>query len=308
MKRLPFAALLLVYTLLLAGTVHAQTDLLVNTAQVQLWPEYDQPAMLVIYTLELSEDQPLPADVTVRIPASVGDPMAVAVLEETGLVTRAYTRTVDGEWAEVTLETDYPVIQVEYYDPALSQADPQRSYDFTWSADFAVDNFIFSVKQPVNAVDFSVIPSLGIGQTDSDGLMTYSASFGSLAANQSFQLSLNYTKNDTTLATESFVLNSGAPVTDPATVGSLPWWGWVLMGLGMVLLVVGAVFYIRSNKQPAPSKYKARKKRSSAASNPAASRSAGKPAAQGAVFCHQCGAQAQSGDMFCRECGTKLRG
>ncbi len=313
MKRLRFAALLLVFALMLAGTVHAQTDLLVNTAQVQLWPEYDQPAMLVIYTLELADTQPLPADVTVRIPASVGDPMAVAVLEDTGLVTRQYTRTVDGEWAEITLESDLPVIQIEYYDSALSQADPQRSYDFTWSADFAVDNFVFSVKQPVNAVDFSVIPSLGTGQTDSDGLMTYSASFGSLAANQSFQLSLSYTKNDTTLATESFVLNSGTTTSEPATVGSLPWWGWVLMVLGVVLLAGGVVFYIRSTKQPAPSKYKARKKRNAAASKPAASRTstsrtAGKPAGQGTVFCHQCGAQAQAGDQFCRECGTRLRG
>ncbi|MEJ2757543.1 MAG: zinc ribbon domain-containing protein [Anaerolineales bacterium] len=302
MKRLRVAALLLAFTLLLAGTVHAQSDLLVNTAQVQLWPEYDQPAMLVIYTLELADAQLLPADVTVRIPASVGDPMAVAVLEESGLVTRQYTRTVDGEWAEITLETDFPVVQIEYYDSALSQEDPQRSYDFTWNSEFAVDSFVFSVKQPVNAVDFSTVPSLGIGQTDSDGLMTYTASFGSLAANQSFQLSLSYTKNDTTLATESFVPNSGTTASEPATVGALPVWGWVLIGVGVVVIAGGAVFYIRSNRKATPSKYKARKQRS------AASKPAVKPAAQGAVFCHQCGTRAETGDKFCRECGTRLRG
>ncbi|MFN2145401.1 MAG: hypothetical protein ACK2T7_08600 [Anaerolineales bacterium] len=252
MKHFRFAGILLFSLLLLAGTVHAQSDLLVDTAQIQLWPEYDQPSMLVIYTLELSDSQPLPADVTVRIPAGVGDPMAVAVLESTGLVTRQYTRNVDGEWAEITLEADFPVIQIEYYDPALSQANPQRSYDFTWNADFAVDNFIFSVKQPVNAVDFSVIPSLGIGQTDSDGLLTYSASFGSLAANQTFDVSISYTKNDSTLATESIALGSGTSTSQPATVGALPWWGWVLVGIGVLQLVGGVEYnFISTKKAPA---------------------------------------------------------
>lgn len=295
MKQIRFAMILLVFTLLLAGTAQAQSELAVNTAQVQLWPEYDQPAMLVIYTLELAADQPLPADVTVRIPASVGEPMAVAVLEDDGgLVTRQYTRTVDGDWAEITLETDYPVVQVEYYDDALNQAEPQRSYTFTWEADFPVDNFVFSVKEPVNAVDFTTLPDLGAGVTAADGLLTYSASFGSLAANQSFQFSLGYTKNDTTLATESFL--GGGSTTTEETIGGLPLWGWVLVGVGALILIGGGTYYITSQRKTSVSTYRSRKQRTS--SNRAAS---------GSVFCHECGASASASDKFCRECGTKLR-
>lgn len=297
MKQLRFAVILLASMFLLAGNVQAQADLSVNTVQVQLWPEYDQPAMLVIYTLELGTDQALPAEVSVRIPASVGDPLAVAVLEDDGLITRQYTRTVDGDWADITLETDFSVIQIEYYDTALDQRDPERSYTFSWEADYTVDNLVISVKEPPNAVGFNVLPSLGIGQAGSDGLMTYANNFGSLAANQVFNLTLGYTKNDTVLGVDSVDQSSGATEADSSSGGLLPVWGWVLVGVGVAVLALGGVFYYRSQQEVSVSKYQARKKRS-AASKPA----------QGGAFCHNCGARAAAGDKFCRECGTRLRG
>ena len=40
---------------------------------VELWPEYDQPTVLVIYRANLSDDVPLPATVTFRLPEHVED-------------------------------------------------------------------------------------------------------------------------------------------------------------------------------------------------------------------------------------------
>lgn len=298
MKQMRFAVILLLFTLLLAGTVQAQADLSVNTVQVQLWPEYDQPAMLVIYTLELGTDQTLPAEVTVRIPAAVGDPLAVAVLEGDSLVTRQYTRTVDGDWADITLEADYSVIQIEYYDSALNQNNPERSYTFSWESEYPVDNFVISLKEPLNAQDFNVLPSLGTGQAGADGLLTYANNFGSLAANQAFNLTLGYTKNDNLLAVDNIVQSSSSATnTAAASEEPIPVWVWVLAGAGVLVLAVGGVLYYRSQQQAAVSKYQTRKKRV-ASSKPAA----------GSVFCHNCGARAAAGDKFCRECGTRLRG
>ena len=304
MKRLILIFFLLL-GLIISVPAGAQSNLAVDVLQVQLWPEYDQPSMLVIYTMQLSDTQPLPVDVTFRIPKSVGVPSAVAVLENGTLVTREYTRAVNGDWAEITLQADFPQIQIEYYDTALSQQDQPRKYDFHWSSDYAVGNLIASVRQPVNANGITITPSLGSGVQGSDGLLIYSSSLGPVPAGQSFDLSLSYNKNDTTLSVFSDSSTAPDSQSQPAATisGQLPIWAWGLIGLGVVVLVGGGILLYRSNQSIEYAGSYTRKKKQ--ATSRRRSRTGGKTL--GTVFCHNCGTQALDGDKFCRECGTKLR-
>ena len=59
---------------ILAGTfavpfaAQAQNPIKLSTLQVQLWPEYDQPSMLVIYDFKLPEGVKLPVSVSMSFP------------------------------------------------------------------------------------------------------------------------------------------------------------------------------------------------------------------------------------------------
>ena len=304
MKR-PILIFTLLLGLILSMPAGAQSNLAVDVLQVQLWPEYDQPSMLVIYTLELSETQPLPVDVTVRIPKSVGIPSAVAVLEDATLVTREYTRAVNGDWAEITLQADFPQIQIEYYDTTLSQQDQPRKFDFRWLADYDINNLIVSVRQPVNASEITITPSLGSGVQGPDGLLIYSSSMGPIPAGQTFDLSLSYNKNDTTLSILSDSSTAPDSQSQPAAtiVGPLPIWAWGLIGLGVVVLVGGGILLYRSNQSYEYAGSYTRKKQQASSRR----RSSAGQKTKGTVFCHNCGTQALAEDKFCRECGTKLR-
>ncbi len=69
LKPLLFSLLLLV-SFVAAGAVAAQeppTHLL--SLAVELWPDYDRPAMLVLLTAELPPDVTLPATLTIPVPA-----------------------------------------------------------------------------------------------------------------------------------------------------------------------------------------------------------------------------------------------
>ena len=285
-----------------SGTAQAQTGLFVDSVQIQLWPEYDRPSMLVILSIELSPEQAIPAPVSVRIPASVGEPTAVAVLVDSGLVTTQYTRTVDGDWAEISLETNSRFIQVEYYDPALSQQDQPRSYEFVWSAGFEINELTVGVKQPPTASGMQIEPDLGAGVTATDGLLTFSRNLGSLPAGQEVQVSLSYSKADNSLVVDSApqapVIES--PASTPSDQSAFPPWAWVIVGLGVVVLAAGAVIFFRSAGNASDSSYKRKKKRTG-------TRSASRAPRDGTVFCHKCGTRSQSGDKFCRSCGAKLR-
>ncbi len=296
MKRLVIGIGLLAL-FVLAPSVQAQTDLSFDSVQVQLWPEYDRPSMLVILTFQLSQSTLLPAEFTIRIPARAGEPNAVATLQDDQLVTGEYSRTVNGDWSEITVQATSTVVQLEYYDPELSQTDQPREFQFSWESDYPVNDLIVSVKQPLNASEMAIRPSLGSAQLAADGLATYTASMGSLPAGETFALDLSYQKADNALAFQPPSPQTSGGETSPSTTGTpggFPVWGWALVGGGALLLVVGAIYLIRSNQMgETQSRYRQKKQ--------------SRPRPGAGVFCHQCGAQAGPGDKYCRECGTKLR-
>ena len=119
MSRLRLTCLtLLLMTLAVAASAQAQADIALSALKVELWPEFDQPVMLVILEGVLKPDVPLPAMLTMDIPVA---PTAVAMMDATGrLLTAPATTAPAGDKIAVTLTTDYSTFRVEYYDPALS--------------------------------------------------------------------------------------------------------------------------------------------------------------------------------------------
>ena len=293
MKRF-LIGIVLLFCLALATGVSAQSALTFDTVQIQLWPEYDRPSMLVIYTLEISPEVALPIEFTIRIPARAGEPHAVAVLENNQLMTAEYSSTAGGDWTEITMQASAPMVQIEYYDPALSQSDNPREFQFSWDFDYPIADLILSVKQPVNATNLLILPQLGSPQDPGDGLLTYTASLGNLPSGETTALELSYQKADTVLAVDAFSQQAAADGSSLASQGGLPTWGWVLIGAGAVL-VFGGGFYLLNINRKAGSESKYRQKKQSRSQTDTG------------IFCHQCGAQAHAGDKFCRECGTKLR-
>lgn len=75
---------------------------------IEIWPEYDRPAALVILKAVLAQGVMLPAAVTLRLPASSGGPSAVAFSSTAGgdLLNLKHERESAGEF--VTLKFDVP--------------------------------------------------------------------------------------------------------------------------------------------------------------------------------------------------------
>jgi hypothetical protein len=104
-----------------------------DALEIDFWPEYDQPSMLVIYRLTLAAETGMPATLALRIPTSVGTPYNVAYKDADGqLYNLTYTRDVQGDWTLITFTTITNQVQAEYYDPALAKAGTRRTYAFEW--------------------------------------------------------------------------------------------------------------------------------------------------------------------------------
>ncbi len=299
--------LLLLIALLVpsAFPAHAQSGVTIDSLEVDLWPEYDRPEMLVIYKILLSPQVSLPAELSLRIPTRVGEPNAVAERQGQDLFVVSYEREVQGEWSLIRLTATSPDIQLEYYDPALEKNGQLRQYGFRWPGDYPVQALTVQVQQPADASDLQVSPGLGQGAASADGLVYYTASLGSLQAGKEFQVDLSYSKPSDALSVElqDLPVEPSAPIdaTTPGRVtlrSSLP---WVLGGLGLLLVGTGVWWYVqlgRTKSAPVP----ARRRRRAAPPEVEAA-----DTQEGGVFCHQCGKRAGAGDRFCRACGTRLR-
>jgi len=296
-----FLAVLL--ALMPAATAIAQNDIEFSNLQIDLWPEYDQPKVLVIYKITLASTTSLPAKLDLRIPAEAGEPNAVAVVPPDGVpVNLEYELSSDGEWITISLVANLYELQIEYYDPRLEKDGSQRNFTYQWSGDYAVQRCRLQVLQPFDASILSVSPGPTTTQT-LGGQDFVVKDVGSLLANQTFEVELSYQKESDVLGISRMPVESSNPLTSETgwqskMLGYLPW----VLGIGGVLLIVGgAVWYWQSGRQTQSSGRKRRRARKPASSQP--------DEAHGGegVYCHQCGKRAASGDRFCRSCGTRLR-
>lgn len=282
----------------------AQTEIKLSSLEVDLWPEYDRPSVLVIYRITLPPSVSLPADLTLRIPAAAGEPSAVAVRQmtaagEAGLFSIPYKRQVAGEWGMLNITVTMPELQIEYYDPGLTKNGEARQYEYRWPGDYAVDALTLQVQQPFGASNMRISPASGPGETSNDGLVYYNEEVGSLPAGQTFNLTINYTKSTDDLSVAKLKIQPSAPVSvTPERSDLLVILPWALGGLGVALIVGGVVWYMQSGKGK-------REERPRRRHQPVTLKEADE--AGGYIYCHQCGKRASPGDVFCRMCGAKLR-
>ncbi len=295
------AILLLAGIILFPITAQAQGISSLDKLEVDLWPEYDRPQMLVIYRIQLASGTHLPASVSIRIPASAGDPTAVAVRSADGnLYSINYNRQVSGAWAAISFSTSTDEAQLEYYDPNLIKNGVTRSFTFTWPGDYEVKSFTVQVQQPLGASNMQINPSLGAGLLGSGGLMYFAGDLGPYPAQQQVAIHLSYTKPDDTLSVQSGKVEPSSPVntSTPGRSNIAPAWIFAMGAAAIALIGGGGWLYWRSSRDLPGSP---RRRNIPYREKPT------QPILSDQIYCHQCGKRASPGDLFCRSCGTRLR-
>ena len=285
------AALLFVILCLAAPSAAAQApaagpETTLASLSVALWPEYDSPEMLVICWGELASDVALPAEVEWRIPASAARPSALAADDpDQGLINLDYTARQEGDWLVVSFQLDTPGFQVEFYSPLVQSGD-EKSFVFSYPADYAVASFSLSAQQPRTARNFTLEPPATAVSTGTDGLAYHEVAPVPIVRGEPRSWAVRYEKSDAILTSGS---NSPATAALPPAV-SAPGTGgssaWIFLIAFIALVAVGAgAFWL--------------------------GRRAGPSAAEGgeteAAFCHSCGARVPRDARYCPKCSAAVR-
>ncbi len=252
--------------------------------QIEIWPEYDRAAALVILKAELDPQTALPADVSLRIPASSGGPSAVAFASADNgeLSNLKYERSDAKDWITLKLSVPQRFIHVEFYDHFVT-GDAARNYRYVWPGDLAAGKASAVVQEPAGATEFSVRPEMKDSATGAEGLRYRSAELGSLPLGKPLPIEVRYTKTDPRPSVEILKINAPAvPQTSREAAEArssnllLPVFG-ILVPL--LLALASGYFWWR--------------RRARVVSKPGR-------------FCSQCGHRASAQDRFCAQCGKAL--
>lgn len=265
----------------------AQAAIVLSSLEVDLWPDYDRPGVLVIYRATLAPGTLFPAPLRFRVPVAAGDPTAVAELRANGeLANLEYDRRVDGDVAIVEFTATRPRIQIEYYAPRIRRDDATRSFTFTWPGDYEVGAFSVSVQQPDLASNLTIDPPAARGEQGPDGLLYRTVTRTGVAAGEAVDIVVSYEKVADELSVETMLpaepISGGGSGTDAG--GDLSYLAVTLGGVLAVVAALALVIAVRS-RRPGPERM----------------------AAGGAHgFCTRCGAPAGGGDRFCHRCGAPI--
>jgi hypothetical protein len=284
-----------------SGPVFAQSPIVLSSLQVQLWPEYDQPSMLVIYDFQLAPGTALPVSVPIRFPKEA-NLMAVAMHDpaqgpDGALLIADYTESgADNSWQSILVQVERPTMyRVEYYQP-LQRAGQTRDFRFEWPGNIAVQNLGISLRMPSDATGVATTPTLQRGRSDT--LAGYlESTFGDLDADEAITLDIRYARPSEALTAPQQGLQPTQPL-DSSTPGRVMISNYIPYFLGAlgVILIGGGAFYFWQTSRGSVSRQPRHRGGRQRPLRPADE-----------IYCHECGTRAQAGDRFCRVCGARLR-
>lgn len=316
--RLPFfIVLLLLGTLSL--TTQAQSEPRIRNLLIELWPEFDRPELLVIYRVELSSDTPLPATLTFPLPGYIKTMNAVAYGADNNLLTVEKDQiemTYRDNMMFLTFSTPSPLVQLEYYDSkAVTRQDQTRTFDYTFTAPYAVESALFQVQQPAQAEAFSLKPEPSNSFTDSNRLAYHVIEQANIAAGETVSVAATYQR-----PTEALTFELLTPVSEHAEdiipAATAPpqdnnvTIAYALTGIGAVLILAAAGhwWWTKSKTPSGPARRRPNRTGRQASQTASLQSQANRVAeAESAGFCYNCGAALRTNAHFCHKCGTKRR-
>jgi hypothetical protein len=308
-RRLPAGVLVAtVLGLALILTVAAQEPgRTITNATLQLWPEYDDPGLLVIYAGEYTGTLTFPQEVAFPLPDNARGIQATA-RETDGRLINQQWKIADGK---LVYTLPGPGFHIEYY-VDLPPPSEQRNINHVFETEYAINALDVRVQQPARATGFSLTPPPDKTDVGEDGLTYAALRKSNLKPGDRLEFTIRYRKSDQELTNAPSAAAQAAPTLQPETAqaagtasGFGSWLPYLLIGVGLLALVAAALYWFWRGRESPTSEPGAKSVHPAKVAPPALSaRAVGRDSA----FCTQCGRQFGPDDRFCANCGAPRQG
>ncbi|MCB8960718.1 MAG: zinc ribbon domain-containing protein [Ardenticatenales bacterium] len=309
-----------------------QLNLTLDQLQVEFWPDFDEPNVLILVTGDFPAGTNFPVTFTWPLPLDARVHVAARIDSSGQMIDDIAYQLLAGGVQITAPETRF---RLEYYVP-YEETDAGRSYTYGLPAGLTINSFDVAVQQPAAAPSITISPAPEMTQDRGDSLNYMLLPTQAVSPQDTVTITFSYPVGSGMLTTEVFsapVLPTQVPQASSGISGSNGFdnLNWPLLIAGVAGLLVsfyfigsglrewraqGAARTRRAQRsRPAPSRPRPQRQQQPAPRRerkpapPARSAPPSEPAAAGAAsFCHNCGAPIDGNDRFCRQCGTAIRG
>lgn len=297
---------LLTTVALIAPPAMGESDetLTIKTMRVSLWPEYDDPRVLVMYQGEFYNEAIFPQPVAFPVP--LGSEMnQVCALQppDNSHLCQLYETLTESDSLSISYTLPIPTYYLEYYWDGIT-GQPEKSFAFQYVSPYAIDTLEIEVQQPLKATGFELVPQYASATSDSQGLKYFHYVFKDVKPGQVINIDASYAKSDD----EPSI--SGGQISEAG--GSN---GYIWIGIGAAIVAIAGGF-ILFRRKPVVTRAQSRRTAKLEAKRAVAHRTQ-RPAAPvpslpapgtKVLFCSQCGAKLTADAAFCHLCGAKTKG
>ncbi|HEY7709469.1 MAG TPA: c-type cytochrome [Candidatus Entotheonella sp.] len=278
----------------------ASAALRIARMRLSIWPEYDDPRVLILIRGEAAPASAFPTTITLPVPKHAELIGAGMISEQNTLLNHPY-QLVPGD-AHDTLELNLPVPRffVEWYHDPYTTTDRKSEKQFAYALRllYPIDQLAVDIQQPYEATDFRTDPPAEQQSTGAQGGVFHQFSYSDLQPGQDVAFTATYVKTTDRPSVQKQQENAG--VSPPSTVwGNPTTLAFAILAGVTVIYASGAVLW-RNYRQ---------RLETAAAIAPLPSVAATPVAAapHTANFCSSCGRKLQPNDAFCAGCGRSLQ-
>ncbi len=265
----------------------------ISYMDVEIWPEYDEPRVLLIYKGSLVAPGKTPTDFTFVIPDGAHVHM-VGGVDANGQHIHATYQThkrADG-LVELTYRLTVPDFYMEFYYNPLGGA-AQRRFTYTVLSPFVMDTLVVAVQEPQRAQDFTISPLTEQVSQDRNGFNYYVLQYDGVKAGARKAVTVAYRKTD-----DQPSIASPGDATSSATPPAAPGGHRTAIAILALVALVSAGFGLWPLVRPRIVRGRA---------DVGARESASRPETGAARFCTQCGESLSPDDRYCARCGAPTR-
>lgn len=295
----------------------AATGLTMTRVRLSIWPEYDEPRVLVILRGEMAPRQAFPGTITLPLPKGAEIIGAGIISDQDQLLVHPH-HVVPGDTLDsLQLNLPTPRFFVEFYYQPFATSTAEKRFTYSSPATYPIELLEVEIQQPLQAVHFTVEPPAMERRTDPQKFTYHQYVYRDVSQGQSHTFQIDYTKTSATPSVPKQA--SPPPRADTAASRSRT----ILLSLGILawagLMFAGWAWWLGRRRAPLATASDAPLSVRSLQDTLAfllqeeatpTTQATSAPATQsppGTVqFCAQCGRKLLPEDRFCAACGKPI--
>jgi len=292
-------------------------DLVMARLRLSIWPEYDDPRVLIMLRGEMAPRQAFPASITLSIPKGA-EIIGAGMISEQNELLRHPHQVLPGDTQD-SLQLNLPVPRffVEFYYNPFTTSGPEKRFVYPAPTTYPIEVFEVDIQQPLKTTSFALDPSPMERMTDNQGFTYHQFIYRDIGKGQSPTFTVSYTK---TVPTPSVPKPQPTP---QRTEKERPRADHALLSLGILagasLLFAGWAWLVRvSQRRPrsatAPSSQSVSMSdtllallQEDAQTHITANTSPTPQQTRVINFCAHCGRKLVPDDRFCSGCGKPIK-